>query len=149
MKTTIAFIIISTLSLMSCSKNDEEKLIHETAYNFSDKLFNYKYAETLTLATPESRRTIEFLASNLDEKAIEYLHGVTDTPSVAVEAIEIINDTSATATVCVTNETALDSIGKAMSVTMKNVPTHSSWCVSKTSGGLKWKTYGKMKSKVA
>lgn len=116
MKTTIAFIIISTLSLMSCGKNDEEKLIHETAYNFSDKLFNYKYAEALTLATPESRRTIEFLASNLDEKAIEYLHGVTDTPSVAVEAIEIINDTSATATVCVTNETALDSIGKAMSV---------------------------------
>ena len=32
------------------------------------------------------------------------------------EALEIINDTSATATVCVTNETALDSIGKAMSV---------------------------------
>ena len=58
---------------MSCSKNNEEKLIHETAYNFSDKLFNYKYAEALTLATPESRRTIEFLASNLDEKAIEYL----------------------------------------------------------------------------
>lgn len=103
---------ILALLLAACDTNDREAPVRETAAAFSERLFNYKYGEALQYATPDSRRAIEFLASNVDTRALEYLHNATDTPSVSVCSVRLLGDTAATTEVAVTNEISPDTIGR-------------------------------------
>ncbi len=68
------FILSLTLTLTACSliKSDEDKAI-ETAVEWGEAFFNCDYHTAERLCTPDSRRWLQFAASNTTQQDIDLL----------------------------------------------------------------------------
>ena len=111
-RTTLAFIFFAFL-LIACENKDKEKATRSIISDFTENLFFFKYQEAAYFTTPESKRVLSFMATNIDEKAIETIKEMKQQPTIAIKSLKIINDTIAIAKVCVSDEIRIDSIGKA------------------------------------
>lgn len=102
---------LTALMLLACSNNNDKEAVGNAVDNFADNLFNFRYTTAAESVTPDSRRILEFLASNMDANALESIRNVTDTPTIVIKSIEVKNDTVAKAKVSVTGEIMIDTIG--------------------------------------
>ena len=71
-----ALAALVALGAMSCESRQSacNKEIEKCVEGFSDAYFNYDLAKALEFCTPESRKWIEFLASNIGEADLEVLN---------------------------------------------------------------------------
>ena len=108
----ICFLVmfISTL-VISCGKegdNDPRTVVD----SFSNAYFNWRFKEAISYVTFDSRKWLRFAASQVDAEDVDSLRSSEFAPSVEVVDMDCIDDSTAMATVKVTDFMVLDSIGK-------------------------------------
>ncbi len=107
---TLAIALLPTL--WACSNNDkEEESVARSAHKFAYNFFNFRYVDAMEYVNADSKRVLEFCASNMSRRIIDSLKNVTDTPSIAIENVEIKNDSEAECHIKVSNEINFDTIG--------------------------------------
>ncbi len=118
MKHSSTNIIVATLLILilsitfSCKGNKEEEIIGNCATTFANAYFNNKYNAALRNATIESEKWIRYVAGNLTQDDLDKINASDDTADCIVTDQQQENDTSALATLEVTNVFLPDSIGK-------------------------------------
>lgn len=106
--------VAALLTLTACGKQGEtQEEIEACVGDFAEKYCNYELHEALKLCTPESRKWIAYTASNITDDDLAILRAQDEGAVADVTDIEQSDsDSSAMATVVVSNFMFADSIGK-------------------------------------
>lgn len=115
-KTIAIFVAVMSLHISySCSDGIHTEEI-EKATNVVDSFvghyFNLDLKASLSYCTPESNLWLSFLASNINQEDIDVINEQEEPAKTEIENVELISDTSATATCIVKNFLKLDTLGK-------------------------------------
>lgn len=103
----MALTIIST----ACEGTDKKREAENTAQEFAEAYFSYDYGKAALYVTDDSRRWIEFKASNIGEDDINTLRDQDRGPSVEITDADLRDESNATVSVSVSNFFETDSIG--------------------------------------
>ena len=99
-------------AFLSCGgKDDKENAAALCAGKFARDFFNFRYVGALSFCTDDSRRVLEFCASNMSAKMVDSLRNIADTPTVSVVETVVMNDSEAQCVVNVENGIYADAIG--------------------------------------
>lgn len=99
-------------TFLSCGGRDgKENAAALCAGKFAYNFFNFRYADALAYCTDDSRRVLEFCASNMSASMVDSLRNITDTPTVSVVETVALNDSEAECVVNVENGIYADTIG--------------------------------------
>lgn len=116
LRRTIALIVCPLLLLTTgfgCGNADRDNA-EATALAFANAYFNYNFDEAAKFCTQDSRRWLAFAASNVYKADIEVLRNMDAGATVNVADMDFLNgDSTAVATVEVSNYMQRDTIGKA------------------------------------
>lgn len=110
---TVLLLMLMLFTAYSCSNNQDEDTIKNSATTFANAYFNNKYAVALHNSTAESEKWIRYVAGNLTQEDLDKINACEDTAECTVTDLQQISDTTAQATLEVTNAFLPDSIGKA------------------------------------
>lgn len=100
------------MTFVSCGGGDDkEKEAALCAERFAHCYFNFKYVDALAYTTEDSRRVLEFCASNMSRKIVDSLKNITDTPTVSVVETSLKSDSEAECRIKVENGIFIDTIG--------------------------------------
>lgn len=108
-------IICFTCLLSSCDSTtrDEKEKIKENIIGFSTSYFNYQFKKATEYSTEDSRKWLQFVASNIGEKDLQILSSQESNAKVSVIDIEYnMSDSSGTAIVEVYDFLKFDTIEK-------------------------------------
>lgn len=135
-------IALSAMAFLSACSTPDSDLQQEVAGKFAQSYYNFQFEQALQHCTPESRKWIEFVASNIDESDVSLIRNQQEGASAEVEDIENgDNDSTAIATIRVTNFVSKDSIARPAHLinerldTVRLVRRDGKWLVH-LSGGL-------------
>lgn len=135
MKRTFTIFVLICMLAVSCNNNDKDKaMAKQCAENFSKEYFNFKYVDAMKYTTGDSKRVLQFCASNMSQQNIDSLKNVTDTPTINVSHLKIIDDSTGTFKVNVDNGIYFDTIGGNLSR-----DKHRTFCFNLSKSGGKWK----------
>lgn len=97
--------------VISCGKegDNDPRIVVDS---FANAYFNWRFKEAISYVTFDSRKWLRFAASQVDAEDVDSLRSSEFAPSVEVVDMDCIDDSTAMATVKVTNFMVLDSIGK-------------------------------------
>lgn len=111
----VPMLVMAYVILVSCGNSkSEEDIAKNEVEQFAEAYFNYDLKTALEHCTTESRRWIEYTASNISNEDIDILRTKQDKAETSIEEIAIDdNDSTGTALVNVRNYLCLDTIGKA------------------------------------
>ena len=101
--------ILSSLLLLGCASNEKEK-VTACAIEFAHDFFNLHFDKAVQNCTSESRKWIEFYASNLTEEDMEVIRNFPEAPYVMTADCLQINDSTATVRCIICNTPATDSL---------------------------------------
>lgn len=106
-------IIAAMILLAACGRNsDNTENIKSDVGEFAKYLFNYDFHNAMKFCTPESRKWILYMASNINEDDLRILRSQENGATVEVSDISTNwTDSTGTATVKVNNFMQLDTIG--------------------------------------
>lgn len=106
------FVIGAIVALAACQgENSTERAVGEAANKWAEAYFNWDFPEAANYVTTESERWLRYAASNVTEADLEQLRQLD--AAITIEAVDMGNDTSATATIRVADFLRQDSIGRA------------------------------------
>lgn len=109
----LAIGVIALSSILACSCSEDEKPAERRAIDFAQNYYNMRYNQAIKLCTKESRKWIEYKASNIYQSDIDVINSQSDTACSTIDDIVIGNDeTSAIAKVTINNVLTCDTIGK-------------------------------------
>lgn len=109
------FIILSLtviFSVYSCRERETEEFIQERVDSFAVHYFNWHYPQCVKYVTPESKKYIEMLASNVTENNVDMLRSMSEDAQVEINDIILTDDSNAKVFVTVHNYLAADTIGR-------------------------------------
>lgn len=137
MRLISAFVTAYIIVIFAACGNgrSEEDNARNEVERFAKTFFNYDLKTAQEYCTLESRRWIEYIATNIGEDDIEVLRSKEDKAEVTVKSIILDNDSAGTATIAISNYLRLDTIGKAgtisdlTSVRMQIVKRNGRWMV--------------------
>lgn len=101
-----------TIICTACEGSDKSKWeAEDTAQEFAEAYFSYDYGKALLYVTDDSRKWIEFKASNIGEDDINILRDQDRGPSVEITDTDLLDESNATVSVSVSNFLETDTIG--------------------------------------
>lgn len=86
-----------------------------------EKYFNFDFRSALDYSTPESRKWISYVASNVSDEDLGILRSYGHAAVVDANGIDIIGDTTAVVTMSVSGFLSTDSIGRPGHIVEKAV----------------------------
>ena len=102
--------LVAAPLLCSCSSDKDEEKAGETAKSFAENYFGCRYAKAAELCTPESRRWIEFVATNVGDSDLYVLNNSAEEAAFEVKDMTVGDDSTATCTIEADNYLRLSSI---------------------------------------
>lgn len=96
--------------IVSCTSSKDEEMAEEAVKNFAENYFGCKYSEAAEQCTPESRRWIEFVATNVSDSDLQVLNNSLDETSFEVKDMTVGDDSTANCVVEAHNYLRLSSI---------------------------------------
>lgn len=94
----------------SCSKTTEEKA-GETVAAFANAYFNWQFRRSLDFCTPDSRRWLSFMASQVGQEDVDFLRARKESARAEVVSVKLMRgDTLAKAEVEAYEFLAMDSL---------------------------------------
>lgn len=107
------FVAVAAILLIACnSSSDANESIRKSAVAFAENYFNFDFHAALEYSTPESRKWICYVASNVSEADLEVMRSYGHDATVNVERVEVIGDTAAVVKLSVGGFLCMDSIGR-------------------------------------
>lgn len=104
-------IFLTTISVASCSGNNDEEEIENNACRFAEYYFNCLYKDAMEMCTPESAKWLSYAASNISQEDIDILNSQKDDATCESTDLTMENDSTAEVTIKVKNFLMMDSIG--------------------------------------
>lgn len=105
-------VVLGAVSVSSCHHFGEGQL-EEVADSFSVSYFNWQFARSLAYCTPESRRWLSYMASQVNQTDIDVLKAQEECATCEIgEIVYENNDSVAKVEVEVSNFLNMDTIGK-------------------------------------
>lgn len=102
--------LVALLVLCCCSARDDAQAgLGRVACDFGRAYFNCHYAEAATYVTADSRRWLEYAASNMTQTDVDQLRAAPG--DARVEALEVLGDS--TMRLLVSNFLCKDTLGRA------------------------------------
>ncbi len=101
--------ILSSLALTACETKDDE-LVETTSKTFANEFFNLRYGNAATLCTQESRKWLEYSASNVSQDDLDLVNNYPDTATCEVMDISMTDVSEATVKLKVHNFLDNDSL---------------------------------------
>ena len=108
----LSLIVAVTTTMMMACACEEYEVVANSAKDFAQHYFNFRLKQAATLCTQESKKWIEFRATNITQEDLDVLNSQTDTAVCDIEESEV-NGSEATALVSVSNFLLCDSIDKS------------------------------------
>ncbi len=116
------FSAVAVILFAACDMNpDANDSIQKDAIAFSEKYFNFDFRSALDYSTPESRKWISYVASNVSDEDLGILRSYGHAAVVDANGIDIIGDTTAVVTMSVSGFLSTDSIGRPGHIVEKAV----------------------------
>lgn len=107
------FSAVAVILFAACDMNpDANDSIQKDAVAFSEKYFNFDFRAALEHSTPESRKWISYIASNVSEEDLGILRSYGHAAVADVNSIDILGDTTAVVTLSVNGFLSIDNIGR-------------------------------------
>lgn len=132
------FIILSLFILMvsfSCKGKEESEYVQVRADSFATHYFNWQFEKCMKFVTPESRKYLQFAASNVTEGNVEMLRSMPEDAIVEIEDVTIEDMNHAFVKVSIHNFLAVDTIGREAKThesgkaTIRMVKKDNNWLV--------------------
>lgn len=130
-------LIVSMLSLTSCNKNNEDQALEEitgTVDEFAEYYFNFDLNGTIKTCTPESKKWLSFLASNIRQEDIDILKAQKEGSWHETGDIIFTSDSTVNVECKVFNFLKIDTLGRAGSMT-----EHATYKIPLVKRNGKWK----------
>ena len=105
-------LVITSIAFSACGKSSQEVQIKDATDSFAVNYFNWKLANALNFCTPESRKWIQQLASQLTQQDIDALRRLATPTDCETIAIKVQDDSMATATINVHHYLTVGGIGE-------------------------------------
>lgn len=105
----ICLTMLSSFVLAACETKETE-LVETTSRTFANEYFNLRYDNAATLCTPESRKWLEFSASNVSQSDLDIVNNYPDTATCDIVDVSMNNDAEATVKLKVHNFLDNDSL---------------------------------------
>lgn len=104
--------IAITCCFIFCSGHERsERQLRENAYTFANNYFNWHLAKALPYCTPESKKWIAYVASNVRQEDIELLRSKGEDARIEInDVIYADNDSMARVSISASNFLQMDSI---------------------------------------
>jgi hypothetical protein len=103
--------ILGSMLLYSCGKTGEEQLV-ETVDSFSNTYFNWQFHRAVAYCTPDSKRWLSYMASQVDQGDIDILRSQAKSAKAEVVRVNVLDgDSVARVEVKVSNFLSMDTIG--------------------------------------
>ncbi|MFA4047440.1 hypothetical protein HPS54_04255 [Prevotella sp. PCHR] len=145
MKFKYHFLILFLLSLtavLSCNKlrtngNDETETIKSVVSDFSYSYFNYRFNDAVKLCTEDMKKTISYVATNINEEDITSLRDKETAATCEAGDIVLVNDSCAEAECVVNDYYVKENIGETGKITNKSecrimlIKNNGKWRVKK------------------
>lgn len=107
---TVALVVGGSFVTTSCKPTEKEQLV-ETIDSFSTSYFNWRFFQSVKYCTPESRRWLSYMVSQVSQSDIDTLRSLEEAATCKIGLIDT-HDSIAVADVSVSNFLNMDSIGK-------------------------------------
>lgn len=107
-----SFTLLLTANCSAFESEDEEKM-SATADSFATHYFNYRFVEAVPYCLPESRKWLNFAATNMTEADIEVLKGMENGATCEPNDVDWESDSTAKIQYTVYNGMITDTLGKA------------------------------------
>ena len=106
--------MVSAWLLNACSHadGDADAAVKERARQFAEAYFNYDFISARSLATPESEKWLRFAASNVTQEDVDLINATSKSTSIAVTDCHRLDDTTTCVRVIVYNAVLKDTIGR-------------------------------------
>lgn len=107
------FAAIATFFFAACdTSSDADDGIRKDALAFAENYFNFDFHAASDHSTPEGRKWIGYVASNVSEADLIVLRSYGHAAEVEVNAIDTQNDSTVIVTLSVSDFMSMDSIGR-------------------------------------
>lgn len=108
----MATLLLMVVFLAACGKDDAEKDLKETSQLFGEAWFNFDFSKAEWFCSPDSRRWIEFHASNIRQEDLDVYNEMGQRATCDVEHVELVNDSTVTVVLSVHDFLQTDSIDR-------------------------------------
>lgn len=106
-----ALLVIGNMGVASCRQSEEEQLT-EVVDSFSATYFNWQFHRSVAFCTPESRRWLSYMASQVGQRDVDRLRAHPEGAAYEIGEVAYTPGIStATAVVTVSHFLAMDTIG--------------------------------------
>ncbi len=105
----ICLTMLSSFVLAACETKEAE-LVETTSKTFANEFFNLRYGNAATLCTQESRKWLEYSASNVSQADLDIVNNFPDTATCEIVDVNMNNDDDATVKLKVHNFLDNDSL---------------------------------------
>lgn len=113
MKFKLFVFALAGVLLSSCGESKTEQQLADAVDSFAVNYFNCRYREAMPFATADSKKWLQFAASQMHQTDVDTLRAQDEGASCEIEDISIHDDdTTASTTVNVFNFYKTDTIGK-------------------------------------
>lgn len=108
-------IVAITLSFAACNEIRNEKTeLRKDIGRFAESYFNYDFKNAMQYCTPDSKKWLAYIASNISEADLVVLRDQEEGASVSIKDIEIHgNDSTGVVRMIVRNFMCVDTIGRS------------------------------------
>ena len=109
------YLIFCLFLFMGCGhkKEDPNLEIEKRCTAFAEAYFNYDFESAQKLVTPDSRKWLQFVATNISQADVDLINEQEVPATVSVELCECVNDSTSIVTISVHDFYCKNSIGKA------------------------------------
>lgn len=126
--------MFSFLLLLSCGKTKEEQ-VEETVEAFSNTYFNWQFHRSIAYCTPDSKRWLNYMASQVKQDDVDLLRAQEESAEVKITHVNILDgDSVAKVEVTVRNYLRMDTIG-----TKGRIEEENRFIIFAKSVGNQWK----------
>ena len=113
MKFRFVAALLAVVFVACDSLSDTDVEVRDAVSGFAGSYFNYDLQKAVDYCTPESRKWIRFVASNILQADVDVLHSQHECASVDIQNIEYTSgDTCGIVTVKIRNFMQIDDIGR-------------------------------------
>ncbi len=128
--------ISGSMLLCTCGKTDKEQLM-ETVDSFSNTYFNWQFHRAVAYCTPDSKRWLSYMASQVNQDDIDLLRSQTESAQAEIVHVNILDgDSVAKVEVKVSNFLSMDTIG-----VKGKIEKEARFVISAKSVGNQWKIW--------
>lgn len=107
----VLMLLIAAIAVPKDCHDDDTEELEATVDSFATHFFNWQFQQALPYCTPDSRKWMRYMASQVSQADVDTLRNLPEGASVKIEDIDRQDDSTAVASITVKNFLPMDTLG--------------------------------------